>query len=110
MENKLLIQELAKHCHVNLPNAQQFKGVDLFLPLIERIKRERGVFILRILGEELDKQPAEIYHAAISGGRLPFGDACRTQSTVLEEAVSKVILDYAQRAWGITRTALLENQ
>jgi len=79
--------------------SDDWKGVDAVYPLIDMIMNEGGVFMVKVDGERAAKDDTGMFTVMISKGRLEEGEAIRVDSKVLEEALSYVLVKYAQIGW-----------
>lgn len=79
------------------PIAPDWVGVDLVMPLIDRVRRAGAVFIIKVDGErgEGDNGP---YTVLASGGPLR-GDCIRIDAETLEDGLAYVLVRYAERCW-----------
>jgi hypothetical protein len=94
-----LVLQVAAQANMDLP-MENFLTLDWFRPILERIRQEGAVVILKWDGERgpSDKGP---YTALISGKALP-GEFIRTDAVSLEDALSYVIVEYARRCWRVS--------
>ena len=77
------------------PPAEDWSGVDPVLPLLERMRQDGAVVLLKWDGERRT-QP----YTVVAAGPPLAGDTLRTDAASLEDALAKVLLEYAARAWG----------
>lgn len=78
--------------------AADWQGVDAVLPIIEAMRKEGAVVLLKFDGARVDSE-AGPYTVLVSGG--PLGDEFfRVDCQVLEDGLAKVITSYARRCWG----------
>lgn len=76
------------------PIDADWSGCDAVWPILEKIRSEGGVVIVKLDGERRTCP----YTVAISGG--PLGeDFFRTDIATLEEGLAAAILFYAERRW-----------
>lgn len=79
------------------PFPEEFSGWDIFLPFLERIHQEGANLLLKIDGER-GRGDTGPYTALVSSG--PLGsDFFRTDASSMEDALSYIIVEYAQRCW-----------
>lgn len=71
-------------------------GMDVFLPLLERMRSEGAVISLKWDGEGGPRNP---YTVVVSGSPLQ-GDIVRADCDSLELGLARVIVAYAARRWG----------
>jgi len=75
-----------------------WNGLDAVMPLLEKMRSERAVVILKFDGERVGDEDNGPYTAMVQGGLL--GDYFpRTDSHSIEEAVSYIIIEYAKNCW-----------
>jgi hypothetical protein len=72
-----------------------WSGVDAVLPLLERIRQDGGIVLLKLDGE----RTANHYTAVVCGAVLGE-NPIRIDCACLEDALATVILDYAKHKWG----------
>ena len=99
MENdnmKLNLAEVASRCGVTI--AADWRGCDAVWPLIERIRGDGGVFVIKVDGQRTAAEDNGPYSVIVSGGGLD-GDFVTAECDTLEEALSKCILVYAEKVW-----------
>lgn len=88
---------------IGLPlSAPDWNGTDAVWLLLEKMKEDGAVVIIKLDGERKGEDDNGPYTALVSGPPLG-GDAIRTDAHVLEEALAYVICLYAERFWGISR-------
>ena len=79
---------------------ENWSGVDAVWPLLERMREEGAVVLVKLDGERTRPSDAGPYTALASGG--PLEDApLRTDARAVEEALAYVICHYAEKCWGI---------
>ena len=71
-----------------------WSGVDIVLPLLERMRQEGAVVLFKLDGE----RTARPYTAVVSGPIMQ-GDFFRTDASSLEEALAYIIVHYAHLRW-----------
>lgn len=91
--------EVAKRLGVVAPPTG-WHGVDAVWPLLQKMKEDGAVFILKIDGERLGEDDNGPYTALVSGPPLQ-GEAIRTDALSAEDALAYVICHYASRFWGV---------
>ena len=76
---------------------EDWTGCDAVWPLLERMREEGAVVLVKLDGE---RGPGDngAYTVLASGGGLD-GDFVRIDSAVLEEGLATVILGYAEKCW-----------
>jgi len=77
------------------PVPEDWHDVDAVLPLLEQMRREGAVVMLKLDGQR-DRQ---MYTALVSGGPLGPGEFFRTDAESLEDALAYIIIQYAQSVW-----------
>lgn len=77
-----------------------WKGIDPVLPFLEKIREERGIFVIKFDGERTGPNDNGPYTILVSGGNLA-DNYIRTDSFVLEYGLAYAIINYAQRCWGV---------
>lgn len=92
------VSNIASHIGLNVPYG--WTGVDAVWPLLERMRREGAVVLVKLDGERTGPDDAGPYTVLASRG--PLGeDGIRTDSATVEEGLIYVISRYASRAWGV---------
>ncbi|RKH15478.1 hypothetical protein D7V97_00365 [Corallococcus sp. CA053C] len=81
------------------PPADDWHGVDPVFPLLERMREEGAVVVMKLDGERRGPDDNGPYTVVVSGSPLA-GSYLKAEMHSLEEALSKVILEYAVRCWG----------
>jgi hypothetical protein len=69
-------------------------GVDIVLPLLERMRQEGAVVVFKLDGE----RTGHSYTAVVSGSIMQ-GDFFRTDASSLEKALAYIIVHYAHLRW-----------
>jgi len=95
---KLILRQLA--VKLKMPNfSEDIAGVDVFLPVLEKMRREGAVIIMKLDGErgEDDNGP----YTAIVLGQIMKGEEIRTDAQTVEEALSYIVINYARRFWNL---------
>lgn len=76
-------------------------GVDVVLPLLEKMKAEGAVLVFKLDGERgLGDNGA---YTAIASGSPLGDDFIRVDADTLEDALACVIVRYAEKRWGYSR-------
>jgi hypothetical protein len=75
-------------------------GVDAIWPLLEMMRAEGSIVILKLDGERTGLEDAGPYTVLASGAPLS-GDTIRIDATTIEEAITYVICRYASKVWGV---------
>lgn len=94
MDRKRVV-EIAEKEGLSLP--MDWRGVDAVLPLLERMRSEGSVVIIKFDGGrgEGDSGP----YTALASGPALDGVYFRTDSHTLEDALAYIIVRYAQVMW-----------
>ena len=98
-----LVLQVAAQAHMD-PPIEKTPTLDWFRPILERIRQDGAVVILKWDGERGPSDDGP-YTALISGKALP-DEFIRTDAFSLEEALSYVIVEYAKRCWGFSNFCL----
>lgn len=101
---KTLLSNLAKRLGC-LSFPEERAGLDVYLPLLEKIRQDGAVIVLKFDGERIHIEDSGPYTAVISGQILK-GEYFRIDAHSLEEALDYVIVNYACHQWGIDRKNL----
>jgi hypothetical protein len=88
---------LGEHLGIEIP--EDWSGCDPVWPLIERIREEGAVFILKLDGERTRPGDTGPYTILCSGGSLDQGDFLRGDFHSLEAGLAKVLIGYGERVW-----------
>lgn len=83
------------------PVAADWQGIDAVLPMLERMRREGAVVLVKLDGERTGDEDNGPYTVLISGRPLA-GETIRTDAHLLEEALAYVICRYAARVWSVS--------
>ncbi|QPB83412.1 hypothetical protein CWC22_010620 [Pseudoalteromonas rubra] len=78
-----------------------WQGIDAVLPLLDKIKGEGGIVIIKFDGERNSEDDNGQYTLMISGTPLA-GDFIRTDSETVEEGLATVITEYAEKVWQLS--------
>ncbi len=84
--------------------ADDWTGVDPVLPLIERMRRDGAVVVLKWDGER-DPNAGELPVTAIVQAGPLGDDFVRTEAGIVDDALCEVIGEYAEHAWPETGNA-----
>ncbi|CAM3908390.1 hypothetical protein VA7868_01128 [Vibrio aerogenes CECT 7868] len=98
---KEFIPQIASHFSMNII-PDDWSGIDAVLPIIERIKCDGAVFIIKIDGERGDDDNGP-YSILVFG--KPLGELCiSTDAHNLDDGLTYVIGTYANHVWGISQS------
>jgi hypothetical protein len=75
-----------------------WRGVDDFLPLLERMRAEGAVVVLKLDGKRTGPDDSPPYTVVISGGGLA-DDFVTVEGASVQDALARATLEYAERAW-----------
>ena len=97
IRDKLLLERIATELGVSFDSTSS--GLDQFLPIIEKIRLEGAVVLLKWDGEREvgNNRP---YTALVSGNVLQ-GDFFRTDAESMKEALTYIIANYARQKWNV---------
>jgi hypothetical protein len=88
--------------HLGLGISGNWSGVDAVWPLLEKMRNEGAVVILKLDGERTGAKDAGPYTVLASGA--PLGrSSIRVDAASIEEALIYVICRYASTVWGVPR-------
>jgi len=77
---------------------ENWSGIDIVLPLIEKIRHEGAIFILKFDGERVEKDDNGPYTFIVFG--KPLGnERIHVDANTLEEGLIHVIGHYAESVW-----------
>jgi hypothetical protein len=82
------------------PIPEDWSGLDPVLPLLERMRQEGAVVLVKWDGERTAPGDSGPYTVLVSGARLA-GEPLRADTHSLEEALARVIFGYALRYWEV---------
>jgi hypothetical protein len=86
--------------HLGLPEVpKDWCGLDVVLPLLERMRAEGAVVLVKLDGERTGPDDNGPYTVAAIGQRMA-GDPLRYDTHSLELGLARVISGYARRFWG----------
>lgn len=77
-----------------------WQGIDPVLPLLNKIKDEGGIVIIKFDGERNTANDNGQYTIMVSGSPLT-GDFIRIDSETIEDGLAAVIAEYAEKIWQI---------
>ena len=77
-------------------NLDELKGIDYFLPLLQEIRRDSAVVIIKFDGEREEN----IYTLLISGKNLGKEESIRLDTSDIEGGLAYICVEYAKIAWG----------
>lgn len=78
-----------------------WQGVDAVLPVLNKIKSEGGIVIIKLDGERTSEDDNGQFTLMVSGSPLD-GDFIRTDSATIEEGLTKIIMEYAEKVWRLS--------
>ena len=78
--------------------AARWDGVDDFLPLLEQMREEGAVVVLKLDGQRTGPDDAPPYTVVVSRGGLG-DDYVSVEAHSAPEALARATLEYAERAW-----------
>lgn len=87
------VVRIASELRLPVPD-RDWRGVDAVWPLLEKIRDDGAIVLLKLDGERTGENDNGPYTVLASGLPLP-GGAIRTDSHTLEEGLSYVICHYA---------------
>lgn len=99
-ETQSRLTQIARHLGQEPPVT--WRGCDVFLELLEQMRREGAVVVIKLDGQRSSQSDAEPYTVIISGGGLGEGFT-QSNGGAMEEALAVAVLDYAQLAWSLPR-------
>lgn len=96
-KNRTRVTQIARDLGFEL--ADDWAGVDAVMPLLDRMRAEGAVVLIKLDGErsEGDNGP---YTAAMMGAAL-VDHACRIDAHFMEDAIAYIIVEYARVKWGL---------
>ncbi len=77
------------------------RGIDEFLPFLERMKGDGAVVVLKFDGQRTDDKDTGSYTAIVTSPAIAQGGFIRTDAKTLEEALQFVVDGYAAEVWKI---------
>lgn len=97
VDYKTLVPAIA--VQIGLPALpDNWSGLDICLPLLERMRNEGAVVIIKLDGGRQGNNSLP-YTGLVSGGPLK-GDFFRTDAESIEDCLSYIIVNYARFQWG----------
>ncbi len=97
MEPRQHIPRIARRLGLgDLPD--DWRGVDAVLPMLEKIRAEQGIVIIKFDGERTQPNETGPYTVIISGGQLD-GHLIRSDTRTLEQALADCLVTYARKFW-----------
>lgn len=92
------VTNIAAHLGIDVPRG--WSGVDAVWPLLEKMRAEGAIVLIKLDGERTGPGDNGPYTALASGG--PVGrETIRTDAASVREALGYVICHYAAAVWGI---------
>lgn len=77
-------------------NIDELIGIDCYLPIIQKIKEDSGIVIIKLDGEREEN----IYTLLASGKKLGKEESIRLDTSNLEGGLAYICVEYAKIAWG----------
>lgn len=77
-------------------SSSELKGIDCFLPLLQEIRKDSSMVIIKLDGEREN----DIYTILISGKNLGAEESIRLDTSDIEGGLACVCVQYAKIAWG----------
>ncbi|GJM24725.1 MAG: hypothetical protein DHS20C16_11400 [Phycisphaerae bacterium] len=81
------------------PMPADWKGVDDLMPILEKLRADGAVVMMKLDGEHRAGSDQGPYTALITGQVLA-GEFFRSDQPTIEQALSEVITAYAKSRWG----------
>ncbi|MCP4109673.1 MAG: hypothetical protein GY749_29835 [Desulfobacteraceae bacterium] len=79
-----------------------WKGIDAVLPILEKMKDEGAVIVVKFDGQRTGEGDNGPYTIVVSG--QPLGDDfIRIDSEKLEDGLSHVIVEYSEKCWDVQK-------
>src|SRR5690349_8238510 len=91
------VPNVARHLGL-APISAEWQGIDAVLPIIEKMRADGAVVLIKFDGERRDPADAGPFTLAVIGkvmGEAPL----RRDAHSLEDALGDIILEYARRFW-----------
>ena len=82
------------------PLADTWDGIDSVIPILERIKDDGAVILLKFDGERKGTDDEPGYTTVITGSALE-DDFIRIDTNTLEDGLVFALGSYAERVWGL---------
>ena len=96
-DESALVPAVAKHLGLG-EIEDRWRGVDAVLPLLDRMREDGAVVIIKLDGERAGRKNSGQYTMLVSGKPLN-GDLVRADTVTLEEGLARVIVEYARKCW-----------
>jgi hypothetical protein len=81
------------------PMPADWKGVDELMPILERLRADGAIVMMKLDGEHRTGNDQGPYTALITGQVLA-GEFFRSDQPTMEQALSEVVIAYAKSRWG----------
>ncbi len=81
------------------PMAVDWKGIDEIMPILEKLRADGAVVMMKLDGEYTAGSDQGPYTALITGQVLA-GEFFRSDQPKIEQALAEVIIEYAKARWG----------
>jgi hypothetical protein len=94
------VADIAARLGFSIP--RHWRGVDAVWPILEKMRGEGAIVLLKLDGERTGPGDTGPY-TALASGRPLGADPIRTDAHSVEEALTFVIVRYAEQVWGIPR-------
>jgi hypothetical protein len=91
------VRLLGEQMGVEIPEG--WSGCDPVWPLIERIREEGAIFVIKLDGERARPGDNGPYTVLCSGGPLKPDEFLRGDFHSLEAGLSRILLGYGERVW-----------
>ena len=93
------VASIAQYMKLGQPPSE-WKGVDAVWALLERMKRDGAVVLIKLDGQRTKADDTSQYTVVVSGP--PLGERLiRTDATTIEEALCHAIGNYAESVWEV---------
>jgi hypothetical protein len=96
-DERALVPGIARHLGL-AEIANDWSGVDPVLPLLDRMRADGAIAIIKLDGERTGPDDGGQYTILASGGPLK-GEFLRADTVTLEEGLARVIVGYARKCW-----------
>lgn len=100
-------QILSIASEMGIPLESGWRGVDVVWPLIDLIRSEGAVVLIKVDGERTGPDDNGPYTALVTGARLQ-GAPIRTDAETVEAALAYILCEYARRMWGVRSSPISE--
>lgn len=95
---RALLPQVARH--IDAPSIDEdWQGIDAVMPLLERMRQEGAVVIIKLDGER-GPQDNGPYTFVVSSPHQAKSGPLRTDSHSLESGLAYVVVNYARQRWG----------